>query len=111
MTFAVTCIQCGQPCEVPALALGYASSGDPSEYTWLCSTHRQAAQVSLGRSNSPGRPALPASEARIRRYRQMSASMRARRSSQAPSSSPPRMPSVGPPASSAPRQPSVGPWS
>jgi hypothetical protein len=41
----------------------------------------------------------------------MSASMRVRRSSQAPSSSPPRMPASSPPAPSAPGMPAVGPWS
>jgi hypothetical protein len=111
MAFSVSCIQCGEPATLPALSMGYASSGDAVDYLWLCSAHRQAAQVSLGRSNSPGRPPLPAGEARIRRYRQMSASMRVRRSSQAPSSSPPRMPASSPPAPSAPGMPAVGPWS
>lgn len=102
----ISCLLCGQPViSVPALEPGYEGGGGFGDVGWWCPDHRQAMKNLMGEAvgQSPGRPvSKSASQLRIEKYRRMSASMRARRESQAPTAPSsrgmaPRMPRPSPP--------------
>ena len=107
MTFTPRCIMCGQPANVPAMQPGYEGGGDQLDHWWLCHDHRKQLRGVMPTPASPGRPPLPAPEARVRRLRGLSHRLSAAR--QRPQAPQMPHPTADAPTESAPKMP--GPFS
>lgn len=106
-SFSLQCVRCGTPFE--HRPPGADDGGDYLAHLWACPTCKAALRGLFGTPASPGRPADPPYEARVKRLRGLSHRLSRARSQQPESPTMPR-PSGGRPGASSRKMPEVSPW-
>lgn len=84
----VKCVRCGK--SIPHTLPDADSGASYLDWLFACGDCKRVLGSIIGTPNSPGRPPMSASQARVARYRAMGKAMKSRRTAQP---TPPRMPS------------------